>query len=295
MSIVLTVTPNPLVDFVAPASLGAPGVQRIERFEVEAGGKGINVGRLLAGHGHRVLAATFQGGWTGALLRDLMRADGLEPLLVPTEARTRLGFQAVAAAGGSAAVLENGFRVTSGEAEALLALVRERLGEVRLVIASGSVPDASCEGIYVELVAACAAAGVPCWVDGHGPAMRRALEGGRAPDLCKPNKEELAEGRGWERAAELHLTDGPGEIRVSLGGARLRVVPPKVHERNAVGSGDAYLGALAHARLSGWPMEEQLRYAAAAGAANAELGALARLGPEEIRPYVAFAAVVREP
>src|SRR3990172_4798267 len=130
MSIVLTVTPNPLVDFVAPASLGASGVQRIERFEVEAGGKGINVGRLLAGHGHRVLAATFQGGWTGALLRDLMRADGLEPLLVPTGARTRLGFQAVAPVGGSAAVLEDGFRVTWGEAEALLALVRARLEPV---------------------------------------------------------------------------------------------------------------------------------------------------------------------
>ncbi len=224
-----------------------------------------------------------------------MSADGLEPLLVPTEARTRLGVQAVAPEGGSAAVLEDGFRVTSDEAEALLSLARARLADVRLVIASGSVPDASCQEVFAQLIAACAAASVPCWVDGHGPAMRRALEGSRAPDLCKPNREELAEGCGWERAVELHVTDGPREIRVSVGGARLRVVPPEVHERNAIGSGDAYLGALAHARLSGWPLEEQLRYAAAAGAANAELGALARLGPEEIRPYVPLAGLVREP
>lgn len=295
MATILTITPNPLVDLVAPARLPRAGSQRIERFEVEAGGKGINVGRVLASHGHRVLAATFHGGWTGELLRERMLADGLEPLLVRTEARTRVGFQGVAPEGGSAAVMEGGFRVEPREAAALLELARSKLGGVDLVVASGSVPDVACEGLFGELVGACWAAKVPCWVDSYGPAMGRALAGSRAPDLCKPNGEELAEGHAWSRVAELHRTDGPAEVRVLASGERFCVVPPKVRERNAVACGDTYLGALAHARLSGWPLEEQLRYAVAAGAANAALGALARVGPDAIRPYVPLTVVTREP
>ena len=124
--------------------------------------------------------------------------------------------------------------------------------------------------------------------------MGRALEGSAAPTLCKPNREEFAEGHAWGRAVELHRTDGPAEIRVMAAGERFRLLPPKVRERNAVASGDAYLGALAHARLAGFSLEDQLRYAAAAGAANAALGALARLNPDAIRPYLGLTVVSRE-
>jgi fructose-1-phosphate kinase PfkB-like protein len=68
---------------------------------------------------------------------------------------------------------------------------------------------------------------------------------------------------------------------------RYRVTPPAVPEVNPVGSGDCYLAALAHARLSGFTYTDQLRYAAAAGAANARQLAVATLGPADIEPLMA--------
>ena len=92
--------------------------------------------------------------------------------------------------------------------------------------------------------------------------------------------------RRWLPARELHLSDGANEIKVRHPEGRFRVIPPTVEARNPVGSGDCYLAALAHARLTGMPLEEQLRYAAAAGAANAARIDIARISPADIRALV---------
>ena len=67
---------------------------------------------------------------------------------------------------------------------------------------------------------------------------------------------------------------------------RFRIIPPEIEARNPVGSGDCYLAALAHARLSGMPLVDQLRYAAAAGAANAARIDIARIAPSDIRALI---------
>ncbi len=145
-------------------------------------------------------------------------------------------------------------------------------------------PSPACEGLFELLLGACHQAGVECWIDAYGPAMERALAGPHPPRLVKPNREEYgADSRRWVTAPELHLTDGANEIRVRHPEGRFRVTPPTVAGANAVGSGDCYLAGLAHARLSGWGLVEQLRYAAAAGAANARASALARIQPRDIQ------------
>ena len=42
--------------------------------------------------------------------------------------------------------------------------------------------------------------------------------------------------------------------------SRFRVTPPRIVELNPIGSGDCYVAALAHARLRGLSLREQLRY-----------------------------------
>jgi tagatose 6-phosphate kinase len=188
--------------------------------------------------------------------------------------------------GGNTSLLENGFAVTPGELGALVQQVRTALAGVDLVCIGGSVPDPSCNGLYRMVLDACAQAGVPCWVDSYGPAMDEALAHSHPPGLVKPNRQEYGRGRPWLSSPEMHLTDGGNEIRVRHPEGRYRVVPPKVAEVNPVGSGDCYLAALAHARLSGAPLVDQLRYAAAAGAANARRADVARISPAEIQALV---------
>jgi fructose-1-phosphate kinase PfkB-like protein len=293
MATILTLTANPLLDHLANAAIAIGSVTRVEQFQPLAGGKGLNMGRVLARHGHRVIATGFGGGTTGAALADLIAADGMEPALVATAARTRIGFIACdPERGTTTATLENGSVVSAGELGILLLRLRTLLTGCDLVLVGGSVPHSSCNGLYRQVLDLCAAARIPCWVDAYGEAMDEALAGVHPPDLVKPNRQEYGRGRKWLPSPELHLTDGGAEIRVRHPSGRFRVIPPRVGEKNPVGSGDCYLAALAHARLSGMPFEQQLRYAAAAGAANAARADVARISPAEIQALVDGVEVV---
>jgi fructose-1-phosphate kinase PfkB-like protein len=293
MATVLTLTANTLLDGLATGPALRGRVNRVDRFNWVAGGKGINVGRVLARFGHRVVAAGFAGGWSGAELTSIVAADGMEPLLVETHARTRIGFQ-LDGASDPIAFVENGFAVTPDELSRLVSCVRTRLGEVDLVLISGSVPDPSCESLYVEVLGACARCSVPCWIDSYGPALARALACNDMPALAKANREEFGSGHGWDRCPETHLTDGPRDIRVRISTTRWIVRPPLVSEKSAIGSGDCYFAALAHGRLTGLADEVALKWAAAAGAANAALGAAAHVGPDDIAPWVDSVLVIPE-
>ncbi len=90
------------------------------------------------------------------------------------------------------------------------------------------------------------------------------------------------------------MTDGPRDVRARTPSGRWVVCPPRVTERSSIGSGDCYFAALAHSRLTGLPDEEALKWAAAAGAANAALGASAHVGPNDVAPWVDKVRVVRE-
>ena len=295
MATVLTITANPLLDHLATATWVPGRVVRTPGLVQVAGGKGVNVARVLARHGHQVAALGFAGGGEGRTLTGLVAADGITPAFTTTAARLRIGFQVIEPGGRSGALLEDGFAVTAAEAEALLAELRHRL-PADLVIVSGSVPDPGLVTLYRRIAELCAEAGVPCWIDAYGPAMRCALAGGHPPLLAKPNAEEYgAEAKPWLAVRELHLTDGARTVVVRAPEGRFRVVPPEVVEVNPLGSGDCYLAGLAHARLSGCDLPAQLAYAAAAGAANAARAEVARIGPEDIRPLVDGVSVVPAP
>lgn len=239
--------------------------------------------RVLARHGHAVVLTGFAGGHSGAWLRELGRAEGIQDACVETAATLRVGFMAGGAEGHPTTMFPGGFPVTPAECAALLEEVEKRLGSARLVIAAGSVPDPAAEPLYADLLELCGRYNVPCWLDAYGPAMSRALEGAVAPGVAAPNRQEWAQSRGWERVEELHVTDGAAAVEVaSRREGCWRVFPPAVRQVNPVGCGDCYLAGLAHGWLNGLPWEERLRYAAAAGAANVLRLDVAMIGPGEV-------------
>lgn len=284
---VLAVNANPLLNLVYAGDFRPGTVNRVAAMTMAAEGKGVNVARVLARHGHAVVLTGFAGGHSGAWLRQLVRAEGIHDAFVETAALLRVGFMAGGAEGHPTTVFPAGFPVTPADCAALLHQVDGLLGSVRLVIASGSVPDPAAEPLYADLLTLCARRGVPCWLDAYGPAMSRALESAVAPGLVAPNRQEWAQSRGWERVGELHVTDGPAAVEViNRGNGRWRVFPPAIRQVNPVGCGDCYLAGLAHGWLSGLPREGRLRYAAAAGAANALRQDVAMIGPAEVGPLL---------
>lgn len=287
MARVLTVTANPLLDHLGDGRWRSGAVVRVPTMQRVAGGKGINVARVLARLGHRCRAACLAGGAEGEELARLIAADGVEPVLVRTAARLRIGVQLA-----DGALIEDGFAVRAEEGERLLAAIAAALSGCDLVIVSGSLPDPGLAGLYPAILAACAAAGVPCWLDSHGPGAEAALSAPVLPRLAKPNRQEYeAAPARWQRVRELQVTDGAAGAWVRAPEGRWRVQPPAVVEVNPIGSGDCWLAAYAHAWLSGWPMAERLRWAAAAGAANAARADVAAIGESEIRPLLASVRV----
>lgn len=283
MARIITVTANPLLDFLSDEALVPGKVTRSSGFKVMAAGKGINVARVLHKHGHSVQAAFFSGDGTGQQLSDLIADDGITPMPVATEARMRVGFITKGQSNQEqGSLLETGFTVTQAEQAALAAAVTQQLSACDMVIIGGSIPCPSAAACYVPIVAACATAGVPCWLDSYGPGMAAALEADPAPLLAKPNREELASTTLWERCPELHITDGSKPLEVHYGDDIYDVEPPPLIEVNPVGSGDCYVAGLAHARLSGLTIEQQLRYAAACGGANARRWDVAQIGPADV-------------
>ncbi len=295
-SSLLLISANPLLNLVHAGSFTPGVINRIGPMAVHAEGKGVNVARVLARHGHAVQLTGFAGGHSGAWLRDLIRAEGIGDRLIDSAAPVRVGFMA-SCAGDShpTTLLPRGFPVTAEECSGLLAQIAGCLDSVRLVIISGSVPDPAAHRLYADILALCRTAGVPCWLDAHGPALVEALAGAAPPALAKPNREEYGESSDWSRVEELHVTDGEAPVRVeSRLEGRWQVVPPVLRQVNPVGCGDCYLAGLAHGWLLGWPLPERLRYASAAGAANALRPDVAMITPAEIRPLLDAVTVVAQ-
>ncbi len=283
---VLVINANPLLNLVHAGAYTPGAVNRVPALGMAAEGKGVNVARVLARHGHRVVLAGFAGGYSGAWLRELIRAEGIEDACIETAAPLRVGFMVTDPKDNHpTTIFPGGFPVVPGECRRLLERVDSLLGSVRLVIASGSVPDPAANGLYTDLLALCARHSAPCWLDAYGPAMSLALEGPVAPALSKPNREELALGAHWDRAEELHVTDGGGCVEIDHPReGRWRMFPPAIRQVNPVGSGDCYLAGLAHGWLLDWAWEDRLRYAAGAGAANASRHEVAMIGPDDVAP-----------
>lgn len=292
---VLAINANPLLNLVYAGDFTPGAVNRVATLSIIAEGKGVNVARVLARHGHQVVLTGFAGGHSGAWLRELIRGEGVEDACIETAAPLRVGFMASGRdSNHPTTVFPTGFSVTPDECQALLDQVHALLDSVHLVIASGSVPDPVADDLYANVLALCARHSVPCWLDAYGPAMSRALAGCFSPALAKPNRQELAASEHWDRIEEVHITDGSGPIEVtSRREGRWRVTPPIIQQVNPIGCGDCYVAGLAHAWLCGLPLEDRVHYAAAAGAANALRQDVAMIAPQEVTPLVERVIVER--
>src|SRR3954453_12732716 len=91
-SMILCVTLNPCLDKTLSVPAWKPGDSVRGRAVREVvGGKGNNVARALTRLGRRARPVTFLGGPVGDHCAQLLRSDdGLDPLVTPTEAPTRV-------------------------------------------------------------------------------------------------------------------------------------------------------------------------------------------------------------
>ncbi|WP_327696903.1 1-phosphofructokinase [Streptomyces sp. NBC_00459] len=281
---ILTVTPNPSLDrtYEVP-SLDRGEVIRATGERMDPGGKGVNVSRAVAAAGQRTVAVLPLGGAPGALVADLLDAQGIEVAPVPISGATRSNIALAEADGVLTKINAPGPELSAAEQELLLETVRRQSAEADWIACCGSLPRGLAPSWYADLVARTHAAGARIALDTSGPALLAALR--ERPDVVKPNAEELAEAVGRPlatigdavKAAEELRELGAGAVLASLGAdgqllvngsgtwfgsARVDTV------RSNVGAGDSSLAGFLIAGGSG---PEALASAVAHGAAAVQL------------------------
>ncbi|PRX66496.1 tagatose 6-phosphate kinase [Cohnella sp. SGD-V74] len=284
-TMITTVTLNAAIDktYYVP-SFDKGKVSRAGKVVSTAGGKGLNVARVLQQLGHGEVAATgFAGGYNGQFITSRVKEAGIRSEFIDISGESRLCLNFIDGRDGSSTeVLEPGPEVGVEEIERFKLKLRGLSEESALVVFSGSLPRGADPGLYADLIALSRSAGADVFLDTSGESLVRGVSA--LPTFIKPNEDEIVSLLPDAGGADLRegirklmaqgipiaaATLGPEGAVAGAGGRIYRVRIPKLEPVNTVGSGDSFVAGYAYGHVRGWPVEDCLRYAAAAGSANA--------------------------
>lgn len=266
---IVTVTLNPSLDRTVEVDAIVRGaVNRARATHLHPGGKGVNVTRALLANGVPSRAVLPVAGPDGEQVVTLLAAERVDVDVVPVRGRTRSNVTVAEADGTVTKINEPGAALTPAELEEVLDHALRAAGPGSWVVLCGSLPPGVPDDHYATMTRRLARAGLRVAVDTSGPALAHAVAA--APDLVKPNVDELAEvvarplaSRADVVAAARELrAAGAGRVLVSLGpdGAVL-VDDDGVHvggcvtaePRSTVGAGDAMLAGFLAAEAAHEP------------------------------------------
>lgn len=282
---IVTVTLNPALDKTAELdALTLGGLNRLRNIVTDAGGKGINVSKMIAALGGVSVATGFVGGIEGGQLVRMIAQDGIRSEFIQVNGRTRTNLKVLDQGARLTEFNEPGVVVSEQEAANLIGKIADYAGADSLFVLSGSL----CQGVetefYARLIRIIHNSGGVVFLDADGDAFRAALT--EKPDFIKPNSYELieyfhiGEVTGLEELNELclrFLELGVHKFALSMGvdgalfvdGEQTLYAPGlAVEAHSAVGAGDSMLGAFAYAaeyRIP-WDQASALALASSAGA-----------------------------
>jgi tagatose 6-phosphate kinase len=300
---ITTVTLNPAIDKVCTTQgLMLGRVNRMESVTNIAGGKGVNVAKILRQYGHEAAALGFVGGHAGAFVADYLRSIGVTTAFTEVKGETRVSTNIIGADGYTTEILEPGPEVTEAEIAAFMAAFKEWLPKSALIVLSGSVPGGVEAGIYAELTRMVKENGKKAIVDTSDELLTLAVN--EKPYMIKPNLTELEyllgrrlKGLDAATAAIRGLVEGGiGHVLLSLGDkgvlyARegtevvLYAKPPRLKAQNTIGCGDSVVASFCISQMEGHDMEETLRRAVAISATAASLPGIAESDREKAEEF----------
>lgn len=253
---ILTLTPNPAVDVTLVTEHVDRGASRsIDTALRRAGGKGVNVSRVLVQQGVPTHAVLPVGRDDEAWFREDLAA--VPHTLVVCEAPTRHSYAIVETGEHTTSMLnESGAARGAREWEEVLTALHGPVRRADVLVASGSLPPGAPSGTLQALTVLGRSAGIPVVLDVAGSHLLAAADAGA--DVLKPNLDELVAALG-----EVEPLDGARALQrrgarlvvVSLGADGMLLVPvhgDPVHARlttpldgNPTGAGDAAVAAVA--------------------------------------------------
>lgn len=278
---IYTVTLNPSIDYIVRLDAVEVGqVNRMESDDKYAGGKGINVSRMLKRLAIDNTATGFIGGFTGRFITEELEKEGISTAFVPVSQDTRINVKIKA----DQETEINGAGPVISEQE--LAALKDQLAHLTaddVVVFAGSAPSNLGNQVYKELLPIAKEAGAAIVCDFEGQTLLDSL--GYQPLLVKPNNHELEAIfdvtlktlDDIETYARKILEMGAQNALISMAGDGALLVtenaayfakPIKGQVKNSVGAGDSMVAGFTGELVKSGDALEALKWGVACGTAT---------------------------
>lgn len=307
---ILTLTVNPAVDRIVTVDrLVFEDRAYIESTTEAAGGRGINVSRVLSQFGTKSTAITTSGREVGRKFEQLIERDTFDKEIVKIRSNIRINIAISDRQGLSVKLNERGPKLNKPEQDRIYRAVENLLPTASWLMLCGSVPEGVDPHFYNRLLRSATEHKVETFLDTDGDALLHGLEG--QPTIVKPNQSEaerLLNTTLITRSQQIDAVQrikalGPQTVVLSLGSRGaiaattsegvLEVVPPQIHSLCPIGAGDAMSAAIVWALTKGESFGDALRWGVAAGTASSRLPGIALAGMEETKEIYAQTQLTR--
>ena len=281
---VYTITLNPALDRTLRVEKIQPDESnRIEKEQRYAGGKGIDVSRVLTTLGISNRALGFAGGFAGDELEGRLLNEGISYDFVRISGETRTNI----IVNDMSTRMQTIFSASGPEIKPYelmkIILKVEKLEKPNIVTISGSLPPGVHPEIYRKIIEIAKNKEAKVILDTDGDALKIGIQG--LPDIIKPNVHELSRLVDMRlitvdeiiRAAQSIHKQGVRIVLVSMGAKgillfsrkeRYLASPPKVRVKNTIGAGDSAVAGFVYGLVMGKSLKKALIYAVAAGTAT---------------------------
>ena len=285
---IYTLTLNPAIDReLTVTAVEFDAVLPAIKAQVDLGGKGFNVSRLLKSMGMPSTALGFVGGRTGDRLRHGLQGLDIQTDFVSIPGETRTNISIVTERHDHyIKVNEKGPLVDGAQQRELLDKIASIAGSGDWWVLAGSLPPGVPDSFYAQIIKILNKHRAITILDTTGESLRLGCEA--RPFLVKPNAEETQKLTGLPVDTTTQIIAAAAELRnmgaqnvvISLGkkGALLHtadgswlVHSPRIQEKNPIGAGDSMVGGLVWGLSQGYSLKESLGWGAASGAASASM------------------------
>lgn len=275
---IATITLNPAIDqTIAIPNFAVNCVNRVQNFQCDAGGKGVNASAFLADYGLAVTATGFLGKDNPHLFEHFFEQKKITDQFVRIAGSTRTGVKIMDEVKQETTDINfPGQTPTPADLQHLLTIIDQLSTQCSWFVIAGSIPAGTSAHIYREIISAISEKGGQVALDASGEGFRHAITAG--PALAKPNIDELQEFCGQSlhtqaeviRAARRLLDQGLQTVVVSMGekGALfiekdevVQAIPPPVKVKSTVGAGDAMLGGMVAGKIENRSLKSCARLA----------------------------------
>ena len=285
-----TITLNPSIDQrILVDRLDMDDTNRAKSIVEAAGGKGINVSKVVRELGGQTRAYALLGGLMGKYLRELAKKLDFPMTVLPINGHTRINMVLTDLKNHTQTrISAPGPMVSATELRKFLKLLQQVRPRPDFWALGGSLSPGMKAATYRDFIWALQKKGTPCILDTDNEALRLGVQA--SPFMIKPNEHEM------ERLCGKRLSSLPDYLTVAESfvrrGIRLVVVslaakgvlfvtrreafhasalPVVVHSK--VGAGDSLIGGIVLSLYQKKPLEEAARIGVAASASAVMRGA----------------------